>query len=494
MNKKDLSQKNKKELLKLAINMSIPGSGKMSKSELIIEVLLELNKKAEKNTLLGKKAKQAHDYLDIQEEVEDAKYYTGSEENHDFYVEAAFDEKYEDDRVVLMVVSPSMIYAYWEISAKTLKKLSRRRKNTVVVMLRISYFSTSTQQEVFFDVPTEGADNWYINTPESGCSYWVEIGTKNSKGVFSSVMTSNTLDVPRVDFSEVLEEVWTAEESEDCFEEEDFEEDIQIQVEDEPSQTLLLTPVVPPVVEDSEVREEPASEVYEPDRCGDDVCNAEPQEHDVTVTTNETLSSDTKEGVAFKPPEQKVTTQIPEAEEKHDVHSEPADLNSAQSLKRADFFKKVYALSMGARFDYKGKTFILSGESAGVSKGLSSAELALLSSPELFGVSSAELSSLVSSNIGAGEAGKPAANEEGEKPGRKFWYVLDAELIVYGATESDAHVTLRGEPIKLREDGTFTVRFPLPDGVIDIPVVFESGDRVDKGVIETKVTRETEYR
>ena len=34
--------------------------------------------------------------------------------------------------------------------------------------------------------------------------------------------------------------------------------------------------------------------------------------------------------------------------------------------------------------------------------------------------------------------------------GRKFWFQLDAELIVYGATEPNARVTLQGEPIKLR--------------------------------------------
>src|SRR5262249_52414849 len=46
---------------------------------------------------------------------------------------------------------------------------------------------------------------------------------------------------------------------------------------------------------------------------------------------------------------------------------------------------------------------------------------------------------------------------------RQFWFQLDAELIVYGATEPNAKVTLQGEPVKLRPDGTFTMRFSLPD-------------------------------
>jgi len=47
--------------------------------------------------------------------------------------------------------------------------------------------------------------------------------------------------------------------------------------------------------------------------------------------------------------------------------------------------------------------------------------------------------------------------------GRGFYFEIDAELIVYGATEPNTRVTLQGEPVTLRPDGTFTVRFSLPD-------------------------------
>jgi len=35
---------------------------------------------------------------------------------------------------------------------------------------------------------------------------------------------------------------------------------------------------------------------------------------------------------------------------------------------------------------------------------------------------------------------------------RKFWLWVDCELIVYGATEPDAKVTVQGRPIALRHD------------------------------------------
>jgi hypothetical protein len=75
--------------------------------------------------------------------------------------------------------------------------------------------------------------------------------------------------------------------------------------------------------------------------------------------------------------------------------------------------------------------------------------------------------------------------------GRKFWFQLDAELIVYGATEPNARVTLQGEPVKLRSDGTFTMRFSLPDSRQIIPAVAVSPDGVEERTIVLAVERNT---
>ncbi|MGE4357775.1 MAG: DUF4912 domain-containing protein [Candidatus Omnitrophota bacterium] len=75
---------------------------------------------------------------------------------------------------------------------------------------------------------------------------------------------------------------------------------------------------------------------------------------------------------------------------------------------------------------------------------------------------------------------------------RKFWLVVNTELIVYGATEPDAKVTVQGKPIKLRNDGTFTLRFALPDGTQFIPVEAVSSDGLDKRKITPVVSRRTE--
>ena len=75
---------------------------------------------------------------------------------------------------------------------------------------------------------------------------------------------------------------------------------------------------------------------------------------------------------------------------------------------------------------------------------------------------------------------------------RKFWLVVNTELIVYWATEPDAKLTVQGKEIKLKPDGTFTLRFALPDGKQVIPVEATSSDGIDRRKITPIVTRKTE--
>lgn len=74
---------------------------------------------------------------------------------------------------------------------------------------------------------------------------------------------------------------------------------------------------------------------------------------------------------------------------------------------------------------------------------------------------------------------------------RKFWLAVNTELIVYGATEPDAKVTVQGRTIKLRPDGTFSLRFALPDGKQIIPVKGVSSDGEEERTITPVVTKET---
>ncbi len=74
---------------------------------------------------------------------------------------------------------------------------------------------------------------------------------------------------------------------------------------------------------------------------------------------------------------------------------------------------------------------------------------------------------------------------------RGFWFQVNTELILYGSTEPDAKLSVQGRRINLRPDGTFTLRFQLPDGVQEIPCVATSADGISERTITPVVRRQT---
>jgi len=98
-----------------------------------------------------------------------------------------------------------------------------------------------------------------------------------------------------------------------------------------------------------------------------------------------------------------------------------------------------------------------------------------------------EMGSETVSSFGSAGLQKPARAR-----GFRLW--VATELILYGATEPDARVTIQGREIKLRGDGTFSARFALPDGTIDLPVTAVSADEIEERTIETTVSRKSKEK
>ena len=70
-------------------------------------------------------------------------------------------------------------------------------------------------------------------------------------------------------------------------------------------------------------------------------------------------------------------------------------------------------------------------------------------------------------------------------------FAIDAELVVYGASHPHAHVTVKGEPVQLRPDGTFAVRVSMPERRQVLPVVASSPDGSEQRTIILAVERNT---
>ena len=117
---------------------------------------------------------------------------------------------------------------------------------------------------------------------------------------------------------------------------------------------------------------------------------------------------------------------------------------------------------------------------------------------ELFSAAAAEFSKPWSgqlfelpSSIGVSSVSSPFGGQERSK---KFWFNVNAELIIYGATEPDATVRIGERQIKLRPDGSFSYRFALPDGKYDLPATATSSDGTDQRAAALTFSRKTDFR
>lgn len=127
-------------------------------------------------------------------------------------------------------------------------------------------------------------------------------------------------------------------------------------------------------------------------------------------------------------------------------------------------------------------------------------EIYALSGGQGVGLSSAELRERkkiflqqIQSSIGASE-NHSAGWVKKEGKGRKFFFEVETELMVYGRTEPDAKVTLNGQPLALRPDGTFSLRYYLPDGKKVLPIQAVSSDGVDTRSATIQVDKETGWK
>ncbi|MFM9109479.1 MAG: DUF4912 domain-containing protein [Prochlorococcaceae cyanobacterium] len=107
-----------------------------------------------------------------------------------------------------------------------------------------------------------------------------------------------------------------------------------------------------------------------------------------------------------------------------------------------------------------------------------------------------ELDSAGSSALNASGAGLWASGRSESGAGlpprqRSFWLVADAELIVYGATDPAARLSIGGEEVPLSADGTFRVQVPFRDGQQVYAIEAVAADGEQKRAITLEFQRRT---
>lgn len=282
-----------------------------------------------------------------EEAVSEAKYHVAEEQEH-LDVENFIPEKYQDNRIALLVRDPFFIFTFWDLHPDTpahTAELHVMKLDKSTIVLRVYdvtdiEFDGQNAHKWFDLVPGSIFGNWYIEVPEDGSSYLVEIGLKDEFGNFFAMARSNAVITPRATVSGRMDEEW--------------------------------------MVADKE-------------------------------------------------------------------------------------FWEMYALSGGFK------------------PGLSSLKLA------------SEMRELLIKSISSGgvsyESKMCLSKEEAGK--KEFPFRLDCDLVVYGATRPDSEVTGQGREVNLREDGTFTMRPSLPDGLHVISAEAVSADKQERITITPTVSRST---
>ena len=101
-----------------------------------------------------------------------------------------------------------------------------------------------------------------------------------------------------------------------------------------------------------------------------------------------------------------------------------------------------------------------------------------------------------SSSLSASGAGLWASGRNESGAGlmarqRSFWLVADAELIVYGATDPAARLSIGGEEVPLSPDGTFRLQVPFRDGQQLYPIEALAADGEQRRNITLEFQRTT---
>ncbi|MBS3027273.1 MAG: DUF4912 domain-containing protein [Dolichospermum sp. DET50] len=76
------------------------------------------------------------------------------------------------------------------------------------------------------------------------------------------------------------------------------------------------------------------------------------------------------------------------------------------------------------------------------------------------------------------------------RPSTDFWFVVDAELVLHGATEEGANVTIDGQKVKVNPDGTFKLTVPFVNNLVDYQITANSANKEQTKTIDKKFFQE----
>ncbi len=426
--------------------------------------------------------------LEAKAEVEAAKFAVGLIERTDESLVAVDEELadlplgYDDSRIVLMSRDPQWAYAYWDIANQ--HKESLRRQGGIRLALR---FYDVTDIDLSLQRPhslqqyecDELAREWYLPVPVSDRDYVIEIGYIAGDGRWLLLAQSAPVRIPPVYPSEWVDDQFVTIDWDESLHGKTF---LQLT---HPAQRYAE------VVNSSHERVFAMAQAAEAQRVAASVPSSADQVSEVAVSSyvfpsgigkwaEKTASGIGMSGVGMSGVGMSSGL--------------VARTESGIGMSGAGIYTSSGIGMSGVGMYTTSGAGMLSGLTTRTESGMgmSSIGMAGLSSLSLSGIGMSGAGIYTMSGMGMSGVGFSASMPP-IRP-RQFWLVADAELIVYGATEPDATVTIGGRPVRLNSDGTFRFQMSFQDGLIDYPIMAVAADGEQTRSIHMQFTRETPER
>jgi len=125
--------------------------------------------------------------------------------------------QYGSDRLVLMVRDPNWLFAYWEITAAKQDEFSQQYGQTawsasrpvlrVYDVTGIEFNGANANNYIDFAI-SDAVDNWHLEVSRPDTTFCVDVGRILPDGRFVTLLRSNIVHTPSMDFSNLIDEEW----------------------------------------------------------------------------------------------------------------------------------------------------------------------------------------------------------------------------------------------------------------------------------------------
>jgi hypothetical protein len=374
-------------------------------------------------------------------------------------------ETYGTEKLFLAARDPHWLYASWDLALERQREYNRRSRDGHLI-LRVTGDDQRPEPEIHLNPE---ARNWFVNVAKAATRYSAELGYYERNGAWKSVSrSSSTFTPPESPSPETSAEFATI--PADVT----FKQVVEIVREFASAEQPLLEAVIR--ASEAQAALPPAAPVTSPEPLAPAVAAEPPRPSQGAKSPVHRPAPRQPEKISAKPKSLSRTHAQPPVLPIKITPGKPwtpAQRNALIRLVNVDSRRRVWMGSLEI-------TELVRRQLESEAASIAAAELARKGADEGAGAP------VVSLHISS--PGGPRAEKH-----RKFWFKLNAELILYGATEPDARVTIAERKVKLRPDGTFSFRFSLPDGRYQLPASAESADGVETRAASLEFSRSTEY-